>query len=86
MTAGLIAGAVTIGTALEGDRPVVVSADAALSQEIGPAAGPLHNEAPTPVASVPEGDIGKGMVYTGLVAAGTGDKCVGVYKVSEAGL
>lgn len=85
VTAGLIAGAVTIGTAMGGDRPVV-SADAALTQEIGPAAGPLHNEAPTPVASVPESDIGKGMVYTGLVAAGTGDKCVGVFKVSDAGL
>ncbi|MEV4612780.1 RICIN domain-containing protein [Kitasatospora sp. NPDC049258] len=86
VTAGLIAGAVTIGTAMGGDKPVVVSADAALSQEIGPAAGPLHNEAPTPVTSVPDSDAGKGMVYTGLVAAAKGDKCAGVFKVSEAGL
>ncbi|MEU9129621.1 RICIN domain-containing protein [Kitasatospora sp. NPDC048540] len=86
VTAGLIAGAVTIGTALEGDRPVVVSADAAVTQEIGPAAGPLHNEAPAPVTAVPASDTGKGMVYTGLVPAAGGDKCAGVYKVSDAGL
>ncbi|WP_406277701.1 RICIN domain-containing protein [Embleya sp. NBC_00896] len=89
VTVGLAAGAVTIDTALDGDPPAVV--DAASTQqtgpeEIGPAAGPLHDEAPTPVAAVPKSDEGKGLVYTGLVPSAKGDKCAGVYKVSEAGL
>ncbi|MEV7177602.1 RICIN domain-containing protein [Kitasatospora sp. NPDC093679] len=88
ITAGLIAGAVTIGSALEGDKPLSTSADAVIAQEVepSPAAGPLHNEAPAPVTSIPKDDPTRGLVYGGLVPAASGDKCVGVYKVDEQGL
>ncbi|WP_234443802.1 RICIN domain-containing protein [Streptomyces sp. NRRL B-24484] len=88
ITAGLIAGAVTIGSALEGDKPLRTSADAVIAQEVepSPASGPLHNEAPSPVTSIPKDDPTRGMVYGGLVPAASGDKCVGVYKVNDQGL
>ncbi|MDI2129450.1 RICIN domain-containing protein [Yinghuangia seranimata] len=92
VTAALVMGAVAVDAALDGDPPTPGSVDAASTQgadpgEIGsPASAPLHKDEPEPLTSVPKNDVGKGMVYTGLVPSAKGDKCVGVYTVSEAGL
>ncbi|MFD0531043.1 hypothetical protein ACFQ1I_37730 [Kitasatospora arboriphila] len=43
ITAGLIAGAVTIGSALEGDKPLRTSADAVIAQEVEPSRPPVRS-------------------------------------------
>ncbi|MEV6208953.1 RICIN domain-containing protein [Kitasatospora sp. NPDC051914] len=88
VTAGLIAGAFTIGSVMEGNKPLRTSADAAIAQELepSPAAAPLYQNEPTPVTSIPKDDPARGLVYGGLVPAASGERCVGSYKVNDEGL
>ncbi|MGK5734309.1 RICIN domain-containing protein, partial [Streptomyces sp. URMC 124] len=51
-----------------------------------PAAQPVHKKTPAPLASTPPADKQRGLVYDGLKPAPKGDRCVGVYSVSRAGL
>ncbi|MFC5641041.1 RICIN domain-containing protein [Kitasatospora cinereorecta] len=85
VAAGLVASAVGFGVVADAlmPPPATVAAQDAVPT---PAAGPQHKEAPTPITRIPDSDPSKGMVYSGLTVAAGGDRCVGVFKVSEAGL
>ncbi|GAA2144070.1 hypothetical protein GCM10009760_31180 [Kitasatospora kazusensis] len=87
VAAGLLAGVVGIGSAMDSAVPQPVAADAIAGALSGtappsPAAAPQHAETPTPVQGVPKSDPARGMVYTGLAPAAKNDKCAGVYRVS----
>ncbi|QLE75872.1 hypothetical protein FGW37_03915 [Streptomyces rectiverticillatus] len=64
-------------TSTPGPQPEAASA---------PAAQPVHKKPPAPLTSTPRADKQRGLVYDGLKPAPKGDRCVGVYSVSRAGL
>ncbi|MFE0462074.1 RICIN domain-containing protein [Kitasatospora sp. NPDC058965] len=72
-----------VGDAANGEA--VILPDAA-SGTRAPASAPQHGQAPAPVKAIPADDPARGMVYEGLKIAPQGDPCVGVYRVSAAGL
>lgn len=79
-TAGLAGGAVTVTSAMAGPG-------AKPAAETSPRAGASHQEdRPAPIAAAPKDDKRRGMVYDGLTPAPKGDKCVGMYKLSEGDL
>ncbi|WP_354639047.1 RICIN domain-containing protein [Kitasatospora camelliae] len=94
VTAALIASAVGVGYVTDARQPDHAAAVAEVS-ELGtamdgvapsPASGPQHKEAPAPIKEIPKNDPPRGLIYNGLTPAGSDDRCVGVYKVSDAGL
>ncbi|MFC5147732.1 RICIN domain-containing protein [Streptomyces aureoversilis] len=77
--AGIAFGVLNTGSATPtpGPRPEAANA---------PAAQPVHKKPPAPLTSTPPADKQRGLVYDGLKPAPKGDRCVGVYSVSRAGL
>lgn len=74
--AGIAIGVISVGSAST-TKPQQTQAESA------PAAQPVHKAPPTPLTSTPKSDKGRGMVYKGLDPAPKGDRCVGVYRVTD---
>ncbi|WP_281394671.1 RICIN domain-containing protein [Streptomyces rectiverticillatus] len=77
--AGIAFGVMGTGSATSTPGPQPEAASA-------PAAQPVHKKPPAPLTSTPRADKQRGLVYDGLKPAPKGDRCVGVYSVSRAGL
>ncbi|MFF7725084.1 RICIN domain-containing protein [Streptomyces sp. NPDC008001] len=77
--AGITFGVISAGSATTAGDPPPGAASA-------PAAEPVHKKPPAPLKSAPQADKRRGLVYDGLKPAPKGDRCVGVYSVSRAGL
>ncbi|GAA4994239.1 RICIN domain-containing protein [Kitasatospora paranensis] len=78
---GVFIGAVVTDGVLTADRTPVSAA--APGADAVSAAGPAHDLAPQPVASIPADDVPRGLVYSGLEVAKTGDRCVGVLRTAD---
>ncbi|WP_245699556.1 RICIN domain-containing protein [Streptomyces roseifaciens] len=77
--AGIAFGVLSTGSATSTPGPQPEAANA-------PAAQPVQKKPPAPLTSTPRADKQRGLVYDGLKPAPKGDRCVGVYSVSRAGL
>ncbi|MQS11143.1 hypothetical protein F7Q99_02285 [Streptomyces kaniharaensis] len=78
---GLLIGGTTALAGIHSGGRTPASADAAATG-LTPASEPQH-DAPAAVASIPADDPPNGLVYTGLQAAPTGNRCAGVLSTAD---